>query len=526
MKKNYKKIFAIGISMIAFTACTGDLDTEPLTPTTLLSEKAWAEADSYEAYTAKVYAAFATPGDGPGNSSANDIVGADQGEATFTRSYWNLEELTTDESMVAWSDEGLNGLQFDQWTSTNRFLMLNYDRMCLINAFCNEFLKQTTDDKVNGRGHGDKLEAVHKNRAEVRALRALSYYVLMNFYANVPFVDENSGIGAYLPEQKGRDFLFPWIEQELKEIINELPQKSASTYGMVNKYVVDMILANLYMNAEVFGQGNHYADAVTYLSDIIENGGYILEPTYKYNFQADNDKSPEIIFPIVYDGVYAQSYGGTTYLCAGAYGDDMAPGDNFGLPQFWSGIRAPYELSSLFKPGDSRALFWTDDRTQEIKEWGNFKQGYSVVKYTNLTRDGGKGIDQTFPDTDFPFYRLADAYLLYVEAALRGAGDASKAVTYYNRVQERAFGNTSQNISSLTEITLDNLLDERARELYWEGHRRTDLIRFNRFIDNKNWSWKNGTQSGSMKLDSKYLLFPLPSTDLSSNSNLKQNPGY
>lgn len=526
MKKTYKNIMIIGVGLVALTACTGDLNTEPLTPTTVLPEMAWAADDSYEAYVAKVYASFATPGDGPGNSAGNDIVGADQGEAMFTRSYWNLQELPTDESTMAWSDESLNGLQFNQWVSTNRFIMLNYDRLCLNNTFCNEFLIQTSDSKVTGRGHGDKLEAVHQYRAEIRALRALSYYILMDLYGNVPFVDENSGIGAYLPEQKGRDFLFPWIENELKSVIDNLPQKSPSTYGMVNRYVVDMILAKLYMNAEVYGQGNHYADAVTYLNDIIDNGGYSLEPTYKFNFQADNHLSPEMIFPIIYDGVYVQGYGGTTYLTHAAYSGDMNSGVNFGLPGGWDGIRAPKDLSALFEDGDSRALFWTEDRTQDIQNWGDFKQGYSVVKYTNLTRDGQPGSDQTFADTDFPFYRLADAYLLYVEAAMHGAGDAAKAVRLYNQVQERAFGNTSHNIQSLSDISFSELLDERARELYWEGHRRTDLIRFNSFVDGKSWTWKGGTYLGTAKIDKKYLLFPLPSTDISANSNLKQNEGY
>lgn len=158
----------------------------------------------------------------------------------------------------------------------------------------------------------------------------------------------------------------------------------------------------------------------------------------------------------------------------------------------------------------------------------DFKQGYSVVKYTNLKQDGTSGSDKTFPDTDFPFYRLADTYLLYVECALRGTSgtDAAKAVNLYNQIEQRAYGNNSHNIASLNDLTLDQLLDERGRELYWEGHRRTDLIRFNRFVSGKNWSWKGGSYAGSATIDSKYLIYPVPSTDLSANGNLKQNPGY
>lgn len=524
--KHIKKYIAMALGTVTLSACISDLDTTPLTPTTTLPEVAWSNNGSYEQYTAKIYSAFAIPGSvGP---SDGDIEGYDQGEACFVRSYWNLQELPTDESKVAWSDDGLNGLNYIQWTSTNRFVTTNYDRMNLINAYVNEFLNQTTEDKLSARGLSDeKKDSVNVNRAEVRALRALSYYVMMDLYANVPYTDETTGIGAYMPEQVGRDFLFPYIESELKAVIDQLPEKSANNYGKVNRYVADMILANLYMNAEVYGQGNHYNDAITYLEDIINNGGYTLEQTYKYLFGADNNESEEIIFPIIFDGVYAQSYGGTLYLTAGAYGDDMATGTNFGLPQYWSGIRAPKELSGLFDANDRRALFWAENRTQDIENISDFKQGYSVVKFTNLRKDGTAGSDQTFPDTDFPFYRLADAYLLYVEAVMRGGnGSEAKAVSLWNAIQERAFGDSSHNISTLAEIDFKDLIDERARELYWEGHRRTDLIRFQMFINNKNWSWKGGSHSGNVRIDNKYLIYPLPSTDISANSNLQQNPGY
>lgn len=514
------------LGSVALQGCISDLDTEPLTPTTTLPEVAWSDKNSYDEYIAKIYSAFALPGsDGP---SSGDIVGADQGEACFVRSYWNLQELPTDESKVAWSDEGLNGLNFIQWTSTNRFVMLNYDRMNLINAYVNEFLNQTTTDKLDARGLSEAMkDSVSTDRAEARALRALSYYILIDLYGNVPYTDETTGIGAYMPEQKGRDFLFPYIESELKSVINDLPEKSERNYGKVNRFVADMILANLYMNAEVYGQGNRYDDALTYLNDIIDNGGYSLDSKYQNIFGADNNESPEIIFPIIFDGVYAQSYGGTLYLTAGAYGDDMEPGTNFGLPQYWSGLRAPEDLSILFHDGDQRALFWTDNRTQDIGNWTDFKQGYSVVKFTNLKKDGTPGSDQTFTDTDFPFYRLADAYLLYVEAVKRNAsGNEAKAVALWNNIQKRAYGDESHNINSLAEISLNDIINERARELYWEGHRRTDLIRFNMFTDNKNWSWKGGSHTGNMRVDDKFLLYPLPSTDVSSNSNLIQNPGY
>ncbi len=517
MKKHNIIISAALVSGMLFEACVNDLDVEPLTPSVVTSATAWNNDTAAECFLAKIYSAFAINGqDGPGNSDANDIVGADQGEATFIRSYWNLQELSSDEAKCSWGDEALNGLNYSNWGPTNRFIMLNYDRLYVNIAFCNEFLHSTSDD-------GGKMS---EYRAEARVLRAFSYYVLMDLYGNIPFTDENSGIGAYLPEQQGRAYFFQWIESELKDVIasGALPEKSTANYGKVNKYVAEMVLANLYINAEVYGQGDHYADAATHLADIIDNGGYILEPNYQHNFNADNNLSSEIIFPIIFDGLYAQSFGGTTFVIKSALGKDMQI-STYGVDDGWEGNRAPQDLSSIFESGDTRALFYKEDRTQDMSDNTSYKSGWTVVKFNNLTRDGQSGSNPAFADTDFPFYRLADAYLLYVETALKGAGDAGKAVGLYNQIQERAFGDKSHNIGSLSEIDADKLLDERARELYWEGHRRTDLIRFGKFLT-KSWAWKGGNVSGVNSIDSKYLLFPLPSTDVSANSNLKQNDGY
>jgi starch-binding outer membrane protein, SusD/RagB family len=129
--------------------------------------------------------------------------------------------------------------------------------------------------------------------------------------------------------------------------------------------------------------------------------------------------------------------------------------------------------------------------------------------------------------TDYPMFRLADAYLTYAEAVLRGGqgGDASTALNYVNQLRERAFGNTSGNITS-GELTLDFILDERARELYWEGHRRTDLIRFNKFTGGEYlWPWKGNVKAGAATPAYRNL-YPIPSNDLGANPNLEQNDGY
>lgn len=534
MKAIYKiSILAVCMVLIlSFSSCIDDLDTVPPGGRETTAEEAWEDLSSYNKFVAKIYAGFALSGN-QGPNGYDDIVSGDQGEATFVRSYWNLQELTTDEAVVAWSDDGLEGLMFCQWTSSNRFAELSYNRMMINIAFCNEFLRETEDKVLDERALDEAMKTkVAEYRVEVRALRAMNYFLLMDLYGSVPFLTPEDGVGAFFPEQKGRDFFFSWIENELKDCEGKLPSKSDNNYGKINDPVVWMLLSKLYLNAEVYIGEERYTESLTYLNKILD-AGYDLDTKYSYVFGADNHLSPEIIFPIIFDGKKATSYGGTTYLMAASWGSDMEPGRNFGLSQSWSGLRASETLSTLFEDNDSRAMFWTDKRSLENSTLYDFNSGYSVIKYTNILRSDplnvpaenrAFGSDSQFPDTDFPFYRLADVYLMYAEAVLRGGvgGDIATALSYVNEIRLRA-GATSV---SKNDLTLDFILDERARELYWEGHRRSDLIRFNRFTTNYSWPWKNGVYTGTANISYIYKLFPIPATELQANPNMKQNPGY
>ena len=204
--------------------------------------------------------------------------------------------------------------------------------------------------------------------------------------------------------------------------------------------------------------------------------------------------------------------------------EDMNPLTTLGFSQAWSNIRAKETLSTLFEESDKRAMFWKQDRTLESSVWYDFTKGWSVIKYSNLKSDGTPGSNSAHADTDFPFFRLADAYLMYAEAVLRGGqgGTKEQALLYLKELRERA---GISPVSSV-ELTLDFILEERSRELYWEGHRRIDLIRFGKFTKNYKWPWKNGVFSGVANIDSKYNIYPLPATELTSNPDLKQNTGY
>ncbi len=187
----------------------------------------------------------------------------------------------------------------------------------------------------------------------------------------------------------------------------------------------------------------------------------------------------------------------------------------------------PYTYTIVNNKVDHRALFYTQGQTLQINNIGTFTDGIAVTKFKNITSTGQPGKDLTFPDTDFPVFRLADVYLMYAEAVLRGGtgGDLTTALNYVNKIRTRAYGNTLGDITS-SELTLPFILNERARELYWECSRRTDLIRFGEFTGDKYlWPWKGGVQAG-VATNSKYNLYPIPASDLTANPTLKQNPGY
>ncbi len=497
---------------INMTSCLGDLDVTPIDPNIDV------EFDK-DANFAKIYAGLAITGN-QGPAGQPDIEDTDEGASGLMRMMFNINELTSDEAICAWTgDVDVFPLNYTGFSPANGVVLNMFNRLYIQIAQCNNFLIQTD---------GMDDEATALQRAEVRFIRALDYYYLVDLYGNVPFVDEQTGIGAYVPERITRSDLFNYIEKELKEIEPQMKAPRANLYGRADQGAVWMLLSRLYLNAEVYTGTARWQDAATYAKKVMD-GGYTLEPRYEDMFKADNHTSPEMVMPICFDGVYARSWSGMFFVCSFLTGD-MNVEANFGTVESWGGNRARSALVKKFaydgdltNVKDDRAMFWTTDRTLEIEKPSEFLEGYSVTKFKNITKAGQIGSDpnKQFPDMDFPLFRLAEANLTFAEATLRGGGSKAEAVAAINALRNRA------NASRIGEsdLTLDYILDEKAREFYFEAQRRVDLIRFNKYTSGYTWDWKGGVAQGT-SVGSHLSLLPIPSSQLSANSNLTQNPGY
>ncbi|HUM47147.1 MAG TPA: RagB/SusD family nutrient uptake outer membrane protein [Chitinophagales bacterium] len=519
-----KTTLILTILAVSFTSCLKDLDRTPFYG--LNTESVYADPDNYIEVLAKIYAGFSTTGN-QGPAGKPDIGGIDEGFSNYIRVYWNLEELPTDEAVCGWNDPGIPELHDMKWSSDNLWIKGMYYRIYFQIALANEFIRETSDESLSSHGFSaEDVDRIKGYRNEARFLRALCYYHAMSLFANVPFVTEEDLTGAFFPEQIARADLFTYIETELKDIENLMVDPKQNEYGRADKAAAWTLLAKMYLNAEVYTGQQRYGDVITYTNKVM-SAGYSLESKYTNLFLADNHLSNEIIFPITSDGLHTQSYGATTFLVHAPVGGKMKPLE-FGINGGWGGYRTTSSFVSLFNDTiDGRNLFFTDGQSLEINSISLFTDGYAIAKWRNVTSTGVMGSDKTgnFVDTDYPMFRLADVYLMYAEAAVRGAagGDMGTALSLVNQLRERAYGNSSNNLSSLN---LDGVFQERSKELYWEGTRRTDLIRYGKFTGSSYiWPYKGGIKEGQGVAD--YLaLFPIPIADIVANTNLKQNPGY
>lgn len=527
---SYFFLLILGLNL-TLISCTSDLDVTPRDDDEFLSETFFQDPASYKQVLAKLYAGLYVGGnDGDGSA---DIAGLGGDFSSYLRLLFVTQELPTDEAIIGWADGTLPTMNTQTWSPENEFLAGTFSRAFYEISIANEFLRQTTEEKLTARGVDASLKTeIATFRAEARFLRAYSYYNLMDLFGNVPITTENDPVGFFYPEQKTRAEVFAYVESELKDIDANLAASKSNEYGRIDKTAAKFLLAQIYLNAKVYIGVDKFNEAATLSNEIITSSAYTFaNVSYKDLFSADNNRNgsqSEFIFPIVSDGNAIRAIGGgMSFIMHASIGGSMDFASR-GMDGGWQGIRTRKEFVNLFPDetgtGDARGTFYTDGQTLDITNVGTFTDGYAVTKYINVNADGSAAQRNDVPDIDFPMFRLSDVYLMYAEATLRGAtsGNLGTALTYVNKIRARA----NAQVITTAGLTLDFILDERGRELFWECHRRTDLIRFGKFTGgSKTWQWKGGSMNGSSTASFRDLM-PIPARNIQANPTLKQNTGY
>ena len=551
--KNILYSMMMGTAVLASTtSCVSDLDQYPQTETT--SKDVYTNLANYEAVLGKIYAAMVTSGQGKGGDNKDmESVLNDGSGFDYMRMFLNMQECGTDEFASTWlTGEQTTGLTYLSWNANDAWVSDMYYRIYYNIALCNEFLRNAYGASFSGN---DEVK-MKEYKAEVRFMRALFYYHALDLYRNIPMVTENDPVGSFIPPRATSQETFDYIESELKDCIGDMLPASSCPYGQASQGAAYTLLAKLYLNSEVYTGVAKYAECKAACQQVM-NMGYSLESDYSKLFNADNDKrTNEIIFALPVSAEHTVSWGASTYLVCGQLSlsnANQTPGD-FGAESGWSEFRLRSQFVDKFNEsdiyaqgeeakGDKRAKFFTNGQNKDVTSMTDETTGYLSEKWSNLKDDGTKASNTSNDgvETDFPLFRLADVYLMYAECVARlgedwdnwnGGSDAEAAsrkegaIYYINKVRERAGAADvwKDNFASDADF-LQFILDERARELYHEGYRRTDLIRFGQFTTNKYiWQWKGGTHDGQA-VDSKYNIYPIPNTELTANPNL-HNDNY
>ncbi|MBQ0074146.1 MAG: RagB/SusD family nutrient uptake outer membrane protein [Prevotella sp.] len=535
--RNIKSFIIASLTLAGGLCITGCNDLEQLPHIEQSAADVYTTAEGCNAALAKVYASFVVVSQ---QKNGTPDISSNTGHDTM-RGYINLQEMPTDEMAATWlSGDNQSGLAFMQWDDKDVWVADVYYRLYYTISLANDFI-------ANASKNNDVTVQQYVN--EARFLRAMAYYMVLDLYGKGSFVDETMGIGAFTPDIYSNKQLFSYIESELSDIAEKLPAKSSVEYGRASSGAAYALLAKLYLNAAVYNKEKATdapladADMAEYYKkciaacDNVKAQGYGIEDEYYKLFNADNDKrTNEIIFPLCVDGDNTVSWGATTYLVCGAINSNIETSDYspslFGATSGWSSFRVRGEFSNLFENGDKRGMFYKSN--PQYFDGANIDDqayGYMGMKYTNLT-DAGEQASNTADGgvcTDYPMLRYADVLLMKAEAQLRlkldnATWDEKKAIVdeCLQPLYTRAFGKDAQNapVKQLNPnlVNLDFMLDERAREMWWECSRRTDLVRFNAFTTtNRTWEWKGKNAKGDIALDASFNTYPIPAAEKSAN---------
>ena len=542
---NYVALVLVALSM---ASCVQDLNTEPIDPNSSTSF-------NQDRMFTKCYACMAVIGQSdPGSDS--DVEDMDAGMSGFYRTIWYCNDLTTDEAFWIWDDAESRGLPITNWSGTSDMIRGIYTRLNLNIKYCNHYLAYASD----------KTQEDKYRLAEVRWIRALHYFYQMDLFLYSPFViTESSDFPHFLPRHE----MYKWLVEELKEIEEILPATRITKYR-VGKAAAQLLLARIYLNADVYNKYNkewtsnvtwqkayEAADAVIkdnpqhslVTEKIVTDSGFVYS-AYQRLFMGDNDREDvikEAIFQIYQDGLYTQSHAGANFLVAGPrYGGMNA----WGINAEWHALRtSPTMVDKFLSPkgldrtaaetiiydeynmptqlGDDRAILCsygmnTTDHKNFVLKGGmgmgandNFYDSWAGLKFTGVYSSAAlpqmsQGQNLSWADTDLPLFRLAEAYLIRAEAKARKSGNWNDALEDVNELRRRA------NAAEFTSMDEEKLLDEWSREFWFEGRRRMDLVRFGRFFGKESdqnrfhWEGRMGKQDMPPAVNSPFFVAGTP----------------
>lgn len=481
--------------------------------------------------------------------SEEPIEGYDPSHTSFLRSMWQMNTLTTDEAYCTWSDYGIKEMNTNSWGSDLPQAEGLYVRLCTNIDLCNTYL-------------ADSLMHDDMHNAEIRTLRAIYHYYLMDFFGNVP-INTNHRQKTLRAVQENRTDVYTFALNEIIECCEQLGEPFTVPYGRIDQIAAAMMFARLYLNMSTyvknlssFEETLSYNIAKLYAQYVMnsaygfsEGGGGGLSD-YQSIFAADNGTNSarnEIILPIPFssDDVGDYAWSGTTFIIAGGYGSSYESIFQSGLNTQWSGIIARPNFANFFSVntqqntntapgtvanalGDKRALFIYSNPSaiNYITENSSYYDGLCYFKFSNRPTTG-EVPSSTFAATDFPLIRYAEAPLTYAEADARlNSGNCTNpGVAALNQVRSRA------GLSPVTSANLNTILDEWVREFGFEGRRRTELVRFNKYGIEKggksdyDWNMKGGSVSGR-DFDKSKNVFAIPAGVMAQNPGYIQNPGY
>jgi starch-binding outer membrane protein, SusD/RagB family len=499
MKNNIIKTLLAAFTMMTAVSCT---DLVEKTYSEATPEVFFTNAASFEAALVPAYASL----------------------RPYIWNYWNLSEHTSDELQGPtrggdWGDGG-------QWVRLNSHDMLPQEG--LINDLWNDLFQgvsRSNNAIETFKGAPDSVKEKALFISESKALRAFYYYLLCDTFGNVPLVTVAQSDPKNPPKQASRAEVFAFVESELKAALPNLLKKAP--YGRFDQGVANAILTKLYLNAQAWTGTARNADVIASADALVALGGYALAPNYFDNFKLQNEGSSEIILAAAfsstrdlgwpnnnfymrtlhYNQIPASPWNGFTTI-AEVY--DGFEADDSRRSVMWSG----QQYSTLQWPAKSTSGTALNDRTGKPLAFtkdcpitgANESNGIRVPKYQpDVAAPGGQA------ENDFVIFRLGDIMLAKAEALVR-SGKSADALPIVNKLRARA------GLKDVTSLDVEGIYAERTHEMFWEGVRRQDQIRFGKFTA--------GYTNKTGKSNDKVLLFPIPTNQLASNPNLKQNPGY